>query len=327
MPSFHLTPFERMEIQTSLGRGHSKAEIARNLGRHPSTVGREIRRNTDRRRYSAVHAQIRYLARRAVGGRTASMQNEGLKNYVEAALREDWSPEEIAGRLFSDFSDDPGMRVSHETIYLYVYADKKRGGDLYMHLRQSRSQRRKRLNSKAKRALIHDRISIEKRPSIVDKQRRIGDWEGDTIFGKGHGTPLATFVDRKSLYTLIASMENKSATSLHAASLQAFKDIPPAFLHTLTVDNGSEFAHFKAIEKDLGLAIFFGRPYTATDRAINENTNGLIRQYLPKKTDFKNLTSQQLQAIVDKLNNRPRKKLGYRTPNEVLHEAFVALRS
>lgn len=328
MPGSHLTPFERFEIQSMLGLGISKAAIARSLGRHPSTIGREIRRNAGpRERYQAVHAQVRYFEVRAAGGRPARADNERLMEYVTTGLRKKWSPEQIAGRLPIDFSDDPLMRISHETIYLLVYADKKRGGDLYRHLRQSHARRRRRLNSKGKRGMIKDRVSIEMRPAIVEKQRRIGDWEGDTVFGKGHSNPLATFVDRKSLYTLIAPMQNKSAASLNAAARFAFKAIPCAARHTLTVDNGKEFTRFKAIEKTLGFAVFFGRPYTATDRAINENTNGLLRQYLSKKTDFKNITPQHLKAIVQALNNRPRKKLAYRTPNEVFKEACVALRS
>jgi len=328
MPGSHLTPFERLEIQSSLGLGISKAAIARSLGRHPSTIGREIRRNAGpQERYQALRAQVRYRFLRATGGRPASADNERLMEYVTTSLRKNWSPEQIAGRLPIDFSDDPSMRISHETIYLLVYADKKRGGDLYHHLRQSHAKRRRRLNSKGKRGMIKDRVSIKMRPAIVEKQRRIGDWEGDTVFGKGHSNPLATFVDRKSLYTLIAQMENKSAASLNAAARFAFKAIPCAARHTLTVDNGKEFTHFKAIEKALGFDVFFGRPYTATDRAINENTNGLLRQYLSKKTDFKSITRQQLKAIAQALNNRPRKKLGYRTPNEVFKKACVALRS
>lgn len=328
MPGPHLTPFERMEIQTSLQQGLSKAQIARNMLRHPSTIGREIRRNADGRgRYRALQAQVRYVALRAIGGRPGCTENELLMNYVGRALRQNWSPEQIAGRLPVDFPNDPSMRISHETIYLLVYVDKKHGGEHYRHLRQSHATRRRRLNSKGKRGMIKDRVSIEMRPAIVDKQRRIGDWEGDTVFGKGHSNPLATFVDRKSLYAVIAPMKDKSAYSLHQAALQAFRSIPPALRRTLTVDNGKEFAHFKAIEKALGFAVFFGRPYTATDRAINENTNGLLRQYLPKKTDFKSITKQQLKVIVQALNNRPRKKLGYRTPNEVFKKACVALRS
>lgn len=328
MPGPHLTPFERVEIQSGLALGLSRREIARNLGRSASTVAREIRRNAGPGgRYRALRGQLRYLALRASAGRPAIAENERLMAYVTATLRQDWSPEQIAGRLPVDFPDDPSMRISHESIYLLVYADKKRGGDLYRHLRQSHAKRRRRLNSKGKRGMIRDRVSIEERPSVVDKQHRIGDWEGDTVFGKGHANPLATFVDRKSLYTLVAPMEDKSAASLNAASFKAFHDVPPALRHTLTVDNGKEFARFKAIEKTLGLAVFFGRPYTATDRAINENTNGLLRQYLPKKTDFKSLTRRQLKAIVQALNNRPRKKLGYRTPNEVFKKACVALRS
>lgn len=327
MPNSHLTPFERMEIQSSLSLGISKADIARSLGRHPSTIGREIRRNArPRGRYRALDAQLRYLSLRATGGRPASAQNERLVEYVRLTLKENWSPEQIAGRLPIEFPEDLSMRISHESIYLLVYADKKSGGDLYRHLRRNHVRRTKRLNSKGNRGMIRDRVSIEKRPAIVDKQRRIGDWEGDTFFGKGHGNPLATFVDRKSLYTLIAPMEDKSATALHLASLNVFNDIPPALRHTLTVDNGKEFAHFKAIEKALGFNVYFARPYTATDRAINENTNGLLRQYLPKKTDFTNISRQHLKAIAHALNNRPRKKLGYRTPYEVFKKAVVALR-
>ncbi len=156
-------------------------------------------------------------------------------------------------------------------------------------------------------------------------QGRAGDWEGDTVIGKNHKCPLATFVERSTLYTAAATMPDKRAESLNNAAKAALKDIDPLLLHTITVDNGKEFAAFKALESDLDVDIYFARPYTSNDRAINENTNGLIRQYLPKGTDFTTLTQEQLNHILDRLNNRPRKKLGFRTPREALEEALLAL--
>lgn len=326
MPYTHLSAFERMEIQTLLQLGYSPAEIALEMERPVCTITRELARNGGSQgRYDALDAHRRYLKRRKGAARGAKLSDEALRAEVEAMLREEFSPEQIAQRLPLVFPANPSMRVSHETIYQHVYADKRRGGKLYGHLRQGRKKRRKRGNSKGRRGVIAGRVSIEERPAIVAAQGRVGDWEGDTVIGKNHKCPLATFVERSTLYTAAALMPDKRAESLNNAAKTALKGIDSKLLHTLTVDNGKEFAAFKALEAALEVEIYFARPYTSNDRAINENTNGLIRQYLPKGTDFTTITQEQLNHILERLNNRPRKKLGFRTPKEALEEARLAL--
>lgn len=324
----HLTYFDRFEIELSLRRNVPRPEIAQSLGRDACTVYREIARNRGANgQYRALEAQVAALHRRRASKRQPSLAHGPLRRYVESKLREDWSPEQIAGRLPLDFADDDTMRVSHETIYLYVYADKRRGGDLYTHLRHGHKKRRKRGGAKSRRGLIPGRVSIDQRPKVVELQGRHGDWEADTLFGRQRQRPIATFTERATLYTAADLMADKRADSLNRAAIGALAAIPDAPIHTITVDNGKEFAGFKDLEKALDVDIYFARPYTATDRAINENLNGLIRQYLPKKSDFAKLTRRQLQTVIRKLNNRPRKKLGYRTPNEALLGAADALQT
>ena len=322
----HLTYYERVEIEFLRRRGFSLRAIGERMGRSPSTISRELRRNADKRgRYLPLKAQEKSIVRQKRSGRKPALAFERLRSEVQAGLVRDWSPEQIAGRLRVDYPDDSLMRISHESIYLHIYAEKKRGGTLYTHLRQARRQRRRRLRSKGQRGLIRNRVGIEERPAIADTQTRFGDFEGDTIFGKQSGPPILTLNDRKTLYTLAVKMRDKSAASLNDAFLQAYIRLGAAPMHTLTVDNGKEFAAFKEIEEISDTRVYFARPYTATDRAINENINGLLRQYLPKGADFTTLEQDDLNSIIDMLNNRPRKKLGYRTPKEAFGQETVAL--
>ncbi len=326
MPYEHFSFFDRSEIQFGLEHGRSRRAIARILERSPSAIGREIRRNLNKKgEYIALNAQELYQARQKATTRTHKLEHRPLRDYVKEKLEEDWSPETIAETLVLNYPEDARMRVSHETIYQYVYADKRQGGELYSHLRQGRKQRRKRGGSKGNRGSIKNRVSIQERPRIVDSQERIGDWEGDTVIGRGHKRPMATFVDRKSLYTTAEFMEDKRAASLNEAALRAFGHIPRTARATLTLDNGKEFAWHERLAPALGLDIYFAHPYSSNERAINENTNGLIRQYFPKGTDFTTITNEQLKQAIEKLNNRPRAKLAYRTPKEVLEKLTGAL--
>lgn len=327
MPGNHLTPSQRVTLQTLLPFQLSQAQLAQHVGCSESTISRELRRNAGRGgRYEAVIAQLKYRKRREACRPARKLESADLRAYVEGKLCEQWSPEQITGRLALDFADAPLIRVSHETIYQHVYADKRRGGALHEGLRQGHKKRRKRSHSKDRRGIIKDRVSIHQRPCIVEEQTRLGDWEGDTIIGKNHQGAAATFVERKSLYTLAAIMPDKSAASLNAAALAAFKAVPPALRHTLTTDNGKEFAAHKELQDALALVIYFADPYRSCQRAINENINGLLRQYLPKKTDFREITQAHLNNATQKLNNRPRKKLQYRTPHEVFFGGGHALR-
>lgn len=322
----HLTYFERCEIQCLLRAGLSKPQIAQEMNRAPCTISRELTRNVDQNgRYEALHAHVKAMERQRGNGRVPKLTDERLKDYVICKLLDDWSPEQIAGRLELDYPDDPQMRVSHETIYKFVYADKRAGGTLYTHLRQAHRKRRRRGNNKGLRGQIPNRRPIEERPKAVAQKSRPGDWEGDTVFGKGHGHPIATFTERKTQFLAAAVMPDKQAVSLNAAVTRAFAPLPEIPVHTLTVDNGKEFAAFEKLEEQLGTTVYFARPYCATDRGLNEQVNGLIRQYLPKGTDFRGLTQEALNRVVDKLNNRPRKRLGFRTPAEALFDYDGAL--
>lgn len=328
MPVSHLTSSERVSLETLLPFGLSQTEMAHRLGRSKGTISRELRRNAGPSgRYSAVNAQRHYEARRAACRPAKKLAFPALRSAVERGLGQEWSPDQIANTLALDFPEDSSMRVSHETIYQHVYADKKRGGALHQGLRQKHKSRRNRSHSKERRGIIRDRVLIHERPAIVETQERLGDWEGDTVIGKNHRGAVATFVDRRSLFLTAAVMPDKTAGALYTAVLDAYiGTVPGRLRHTLTVDNGKEFALFKDIEHALGIDIYFAQPYCSWQRGINENTNGLLRQYLPKKTDFTGLTQAELQTHVDKLNNRPRKKLGYRTPAQVFQAGIVALR-
>ena len=322
MPYEHFTYYDRLEVQ----HGLSCRAIAQEMGRAPSSITREVHRNRSKNgQYDAMNAQVQCRARQKCACRRHKLEHLPLRDYVKEKLEEDWSPGCIAEMLALEHPQDTRMRVSHETIYQYVYADKRQGGELYTHLRQGRKQRRKRGGGKSNRGIIKNRVSIDERPGIVDTQQRIGDWEGDTVIGRNHKRPLATFVERKCLYTTADFMEDKRASSLNDAALRAFANVPATALQTLTVDNGKEFAKHEQLAQALDADLYFAHPYSSNERAINENTNGLIRQYLPKGTDFTKVPDKLLKKIIEKLNNRPRAKLAFRTPKEVLESFTGAL--
>jgi IS30 family transposase len=230
---------------------------------------------------------------------------------IERLLREQWSPEQISWRLQLE-----GQRtVSHERIYLYIYADKRRGGLLHLHLRSQKKQR-KRYGGYVRRGQIPNRIGIEQRPAIVTSKRRFGDWEADTIIGARHQGAILSLVERKSKLTRLYKLESKAASEVKDRIIAVLAPLA-ARVHTITVDNGKEFVLHEEITAALQAPIYFSHPYAAWERGLNENTNGLVRQYFPKKCDFTRITGTQVWQVEQLLNNRPRKTLGYRTPNEV----------
>lgn len=327
MPYTHLTRMDRAMLYALQGCQLTPAQMAGKLGRHRSTIGRELRRNLEPDgHYNPNAAQLGYWDRRQRLVKAHKVGNQELMDYVVARLKQGWSPEQIAGRLrYADFPDKPERWISHETIYRYVWADKAQGGKLYTYLRRGRKKYGKRGMGRHPNAHITGRVSIDDRPAVVDQQTRVGDWEGDTFFGRHRRSCLATVVERKTLYTVTAKMPDCKAESLNCAILNALQDVPKALVHTLTVDNGKEFARFKRLEQALDAKVYFTHPYSAWQRGINENTNGLLRQYLPRKTDLRTITANELEEIAQRLNNRPRKKLEYRTPAEVFWETCVAL--
>jgi IS30 family transposase len=327
MPRKHLTEEERVCIFHQQSSGWTKARSGRSLGRHRATIGRELKRF---RRHPSWSFYGRYfpdsadeLARTRRGKPRGPRwtKHRPLLAYVLRGLRRQWSPEQIAGRLVLDFPRDERMRVSRQSIYRHIRADRQAGGSLWKHLRQSRKLRRKRYGSGPRRCRIPDRVGIERRPKEAEARRRAGHWEADTMLGRNGR--LATCVERKSRYVLIARLPDGSACQFNAVAIRHFRrKIPRHCRKTITADNGSEFIEHGKLSARLGFKTFFAHPYSSWERGTNENTNGLIRQYCPKRTDFSQLTPQRVARIAQSLNNRPRKCLGYRTPAEVLGPAL-----
>jgi len=319
MSYHHLSEKERYII-SHLQYSFSIREIARRLGRHHSTISREFKRAKDRHPWTTYYYDWSHplaLERRQRPRHLRRQSNRRLVAYVESKLRLEWSPDEISNRIRIDYPDDDQMRISHETIYRWVYLDSSVDGTLYQSLRRKRKKRRKQRRYGTGRRFIAGRIGIALRPDVVASRQRFGDWEGDTVQGKPGTGCVATMVERKSRYLVAAKLEDKKAATLTEKCVKAFGPIPRVMRQTLTVDNGSEFANFKELEKKTRLTVFFADPYAAWQRGANENSNGLLRQYFPKGIDFSNTDEDAVAAAAKRLNNRPRKCLGYRTPHEV----------
>jgi transposase, IS30 family len=320
MPYHHFTAKEQYVIAHMTIAGFSQREIGRRLGRHHASIGREIRRNRPTYADDAVYwydAAEYYAKERRHEPRHRRRQHERLVSYVTSKLRLDWPPEAIAGRLKVDYPDDGTMRICHETIYRWIYENSRSKGDLHRHLRRAHKYRRRQKRYGSGRRFIPDRVSIDLRPPVAATRQRFGDWEGDTVEG-GKGTGhLATHVERKCRYLIAAKLTDKKASTMTAQSIALFRRMPRRLRHTLTVDNGKEFSRFKEIEAKTGLSVYFADPYAAWQRGTNENTNGLLRYYFPKGTDFRKVSEKHVALVVKSLNNRPRKCLNYQTPHEV----------
>jgi IS30 family transposase len=312
-----LTQEQRYQIYALMKAGLNQTQIAAIVGVDKSTISRELSRNTGRRGYRPQQAHRFCLQRRHE--KAQSRIAPSTWHLIEHLLREEWSPEQIATWL----RQEAKLWVSHEWIYQHVFADKQAGGTLYRHLR-CQKQRKKRYGVYSRRGRIPQAISIEQRPAIVESRRRFGDWELDTVIGKHHRQALVTLVERKSRLTLIAKVLRKTAEQVTTAIIQLLKPLSQ-WVHTLTVDNGKEFAQHQRLAKQLNARVFFAHPFASWERGLNENTNGLIRQYFPKKHDFTRITAQQVIHVMDKLNNRPRKCLGFKTPNQVFSELNPSL--
>lgn len=306
-----LTREQRYQTNALLKTGHAKAEIAEVIGVHRATVYREINRNSGKRGYRPKQAHEKAVSRR----KGKSKRRIGLQDWqsVEEKLRENWSPEQISGTIQPE-----GLSVSTEWIYQYVYANQSAGGDLWKHLRWRQKSRRKRSNRRDRRGKIPNRVGIEARPAIVEHRSRLGDWEGDTIVGKGHRGAVLTLVDRKSGYVLLGRLPRRTAKNVATQATRLLGAVPHR--KTLTLDNGKEFAEHEKIATQTGIDVYFARPYASWERGTNENTNGLIRQYLPKERRLDDVEEAELQRIMTALNHRPRKRLDFRTPHEVFFE-------
>lgn len=314
-----LTENERYQIYALKKAGHKQEEIAGLLGRSPSTISRELARNSGLRGYRPKQAQRLADARRK-GGRKARKVTVEVRQAIEVLLRQELSPQQVVDYL----TRHKGLLLHHETVYQLIYADKANGGDLYRHLRVASKPYRKRYGSYDRRGKIKNRVSIDDRPAIVDRGGRIGDWEGDTIIGKGRKSALLTLVERKTLYTMIVRLAGKQADQLARAAIRGLRPVKDK-VKTITLDNGLEFAGHELIAKGLGAEIYFAHPYASWERGINENINGLIRQYFPKGTDFNEVSDEQIEFVMNRLNNRPRATRGGRSPNELFRGQRVDL--
>lgn len=309
-----LTQEQRYQISALLKTAQSQTKVAEVIGVHRSTVSRELKRNRGKRGYRPQQAQRKAESRHQ---KAKARIQRLVWELVEQRLRLDWSPEQISGRLKKS-----GYAISHEWIYQYIYADKKAGGDLYKHLR-CQKKRRKRINSRDRRGIIPNRVSIDLRPGIVDERSRLGDWEGDTIVGARHKGAVLTLVERKSGYTLLGALPKREASQVEAQAVRLLQTVP--YLKTLTVDNGKEFANHSQIAEQTGADVYFAHTYSSWERGTNENTNGLTRQYLPKKRRLDDVDELELLFIGHRLNHRPRKRLDFLTPHEVFFEGLVAV--
>lgn len=323
MSYHHLSAEQRTMILHCSQYGLSQREIARRLGFAPSTISRELRRGTPcwSRFYNDYYAQRQAFERRHRARHRRRADHGRLQAYVQAKLRAYWPPEAIARRLVLDYPQAPTMRISTEQIYQWVFADARGGGELYRCLRRAHRRRRRQCRLARAQRGIKDRIGIEARPPVVVRRARFGDWEADTIEGRKGTGLIATHLERKSGYLVAAKLASKNADALAGATIQAFRSIPRALRCTLTCDNGTEFAQFKRIEREAGFAIYFAKPYAPWQRGCNENANGLLRQFFPKGADFRTVDRKRLAQALRQMNNRPRKRLGYRTPAEVFKQA------
>jgi len=316
----HLNYLMRCHILALWKAGFNQNQIAEEIGVHKSTISREFKRNLVFVRtklgiwqYKPDYAQY-YADERRKAKRHYYKFTEEVADFVKGKLLEDWSPEQISGyaRRWQLFS------ISHERIYQFVLEDKKRGGELYKHLRHKNVKYRKRFGNSQK-SIIKNRRMIDERPKIVDEKSRIGDWEIDTIIGKNQKQAILSIVERVSKFTILKKLERKTSNAVKIAvtdALTGYKNL----VHTITSDNGCEFAKHEEISLALNADFFFAHPYTSWERGLNENTNGLVRQYVRKGAELIDITDPYLDIIASKLNDRPRKTLGYKTPKEVFHE-------
>jgi transposase, IS30 family len=315
-----LTREQRYQIYALKKAAHNRTEIAAILGVHKSTIGRELARNCGRCGYRPKQAHQLAEARHLAAYRPRI--SAGTWAAVEKLLRQQWSPEQIAGRLRLERR----AVVSHERIYQYIYSDKRAGGTLHLHLR-SQKVRRKRYGKHSRRGQLPNRVSIDARPQIVATRRRLGDWEADTIIGQAHRQAILSLVERKSKLVRLKKVERNTAQTVASASLALLGEVG-ARVYTITSENGREYAYHEQIASGLEAKFYFAHPYSSWERGLNENTNGLVRQYFPKKSDFSKIADRQIEAVVERLNNRPRKTLGYKTPNEVFFKRpLVALQT
>jgi IS30 family transposase len=316
MAHSQLTLAQRYKISAYLQAGISKSRIALYIDVHRSTVYREVKRNSVNNKYDPEEAHHNDMQRKH---QTKPKRiSDQAWHVVETLLRIDYSPEQIAGL----FNRSGVYSISHEWIYHYVLADKEAGGDLWQHLRRSQKKRRKRYGKQDRRGTIPNRVSIDQRPKVVERKSRIGDWEIDTATGKRHKGILIVAVERKSKHAVIEWSPRKTADLVSDTIIKMLKPYRD-HVKTITVDNGKEFSFHQQIARALNANVYFAHPYSAWERGLNENTIGLIRQYFTKNMSLQSVNSKQIAFVENRLNNRPRKTLNYRSPNEVFYKTVA----
>ena len=323
----HITYEQRYTISLMLEQGFSKSKIGEFIGKDKSVITREVERNKDQRsgKYNYVLAEKKCKLRHKKKHKHQSFTS-AIRLEVDRLLEDDLSPEQIVG-----IHKKKGIKcVSHERIYQHVWEDKKQKGALYLHLRRKGRVYRKRGANKDSRGIIKDRISIDQRPSIVENRTRFGDLEVDLIIGKNHNQAILTINDRASGMLKMEKVASKESTVVTTTMNKLLEEWSP-YLHTITADNGKEFAGHKQVTETLNIDYYFAHPYHSWERGSNENLNGLIRQYFPKGSDFSKITQQKITEIETKINNRPRKRFGFENPifvmNKLLFNSKVAFMS
>jgi len=319
----HLNKEERFYIWNALRSGSSQKEVADTLGRSPSTICREIKRN--RVQGSKIYTyfwalEVLKWRKRRLARKKHKRLDLSITILIEQLIRLYLSPEQVSGYL----KKHQGIAISHETIYRYIYADKDRHKALKPFMRHGAKNYRKSYGSGARVSKIPNRVCITERPAIVEEKSRIGDWECDTVIGLDRKSVLVTVVDRATLYACCSRVFSRKAKTVSAAIIRLLKRHKEKVL-TLTFDNGSEFVEHEKIGRALDAKTYFAHPYASWERPINENTNGLIRQFFPKKTDFREVTWHQVNSAIENLNNRPRKTRDYLTPNQLFNNVFVPI--
>jgi transposase, IS30 family len=304
----HLTFEERGFLYRSKKKGKSKTEIAELMGRHPSTIGRELKRNAGQRGYRPKQAQRLAEERRLASRRPHKMDDAQVHQYVEERLEKLWSPDQIAERVRDDFPRTPARWLSRQTIYDWINR----------HAPNWHSLLRRGGRPPEKRGKLTDCVRIDGRPDVINRRRRYGDWEGDTIVGKGRRSALVTLVERKTGYARIGRVDSMKSDMTMRAAKRRMKDLPPSLRRSVTFDNGKEFAEHQKLTRSLGLDVYFTDAYASWQRGTNENTNGLLRQYFPKGTDFTQVSHREVARVEQLINERPRRRLDYRSPAELL---------
>lgn len=314
---------ERVIIETLLGENKSKSFISERLKRARSTISREINKwvqhpgETYNAELAHWNAEDNYLNKRTKDKIGTYYR---LKFYVYKGLLNQWSPEQISGRIKDDYPNDPIMQISYEAIYMHIYSHPqgRLNRKLIALLPYHKSRRRKIDRTKKRRSRIKDQTSIEQRSMHIEYRQEIGHWEGDLMIGVGQKSAIGTLVERKARFTYIIKLKNRRSATVVKGFSKELNSLESIFKKTMTYDNGMEMAQHKLLTKNTGMQVYFAHPYSSWERGTNENTNGLIRRYFPKGTDFNNITEEQLKIVQDKLNNRPRKVLGFKTPNEIM---------